>query len=195
MKIQLNFVLLTLIFSMIFAVSAVYSQEKVEGDIANGYDLFQANCTACHQVDGDFIGPPIRGVIERVSNEGGVGVEWLHAWIKDNKALRESGDTYANQVYEQYNRQEMLPFPNLTTEDINDILAYSQNPEAGEAAFKEAKRAEEEQLMAEKLQKQSSKGAYAGIIIAGFLIWVTLLIWVFVRLGELTRVTKSNKLT
>ena len=43
------------IFLALFSFS--YSQDEINGDVGNGYDLFQANCTACHQIDGQLIGP------------------------------------------------------------------------------------------------------------------------------------------
>ena len=51
------------VFLAIFSFS--YSQDDITGDGGRGYDLFQANCTACHQIDGTFIGPQIRGVVDR----------------------------------------------------------------------------------------------------------------------------------
>ena len=47
-----------------------------------------------------------------------------------SKALRKSGDKYANEVYEKFNKTAMTPFPNLSDTDINDILAYTSNPPA-----------------------------------------------------------------
>lgn len=172
-----------------------YSQDEISGDGANGYKLFNDNCTACHQVDGALIGPEIRGVVDRVKEGGGVGREWLHAWIKDNKALRESGDAYALKVFEDYGKQEMLAFPNLTEQDIDDILVFSQNPEAGQAAYEEAiaqKKADEE---AKKQASQSSGGGTStGLVIVGFFILAVILIWILVRLNALVKLTQAEEL-
>lgn len=190
---RLQFLNLAIFFAL-FSFS--YSQDEIKGDGARGYELFQANCTACHQVDGTLIGPEIRGVVDRVKEEGGVGREWLHAWIKDNKALRESGDAYANKIYEQYNRQEMLTFPSLSEQDIDDILTFSMDPEAGQAAFEKAKADAEAAAAAEKAAKSSGGGGVSsGIVIVGFFILSVLLIWILFRLNALVNLTRAEELT
>src|SRR5699024_8271767 len=39
-----------------------------------------------------------------------------------------SGDAYANKLFEEYNGVAMTHFPQLSKEDINDILAYVEQP-------------------------------------------------------------------
>lgn len=180
-------------FLAIFTFS--YSQDEISGDGAKGYELFQANCTACHQIDGLLIGPELRNVVTRVKEDGGVGREWLHAWIKDNKALRESGDAYANKIFEQYNRQEMLTFPSLSDQDIDDILTYTSNPEAGQTAFEEAKKKAADEAAAAKAAKSSGGGVSSGIVIVGFFILAVLLVWILVRLNALVNLTRADELT
>lgn len=182
------------IFLALFSFS--YSQDEITGDGGKGYDLFQANCTACHQVDGLLIGPELRNVVTRVKEEGGKGREWLHAWIKDNKALRESGDAYANALYEKYNKQEMLAFPALSEQDIDDILTYTSNPEAGQAAYEEAKKAAADKLAAEKAAKANAGGGVSsGVVIVGFFILAVLLVWILSRLNALVKLTRAQELT
>src|SRR5690606_11445001 len=128
--------------------------------------------------------------------EGGVGKEWLHSWIKDNKALRESGDAYANEIFEKYNRQEMLPFPQLSDQDIDDILTYTSNPEAGQEAFEKAKADAEAAAAAAKAAKANSGGGVSsGIVIVGFFILSVLLIWILFRLNVLVKLTRAEELT
>ena len=116
---------------LLLATSAsVYAQ----GDAKNGEKLFNANCTACHALDKQLIGPALGGVVDRLKTEQNLDTDWLHKWIKDNKSLRESGDKYALEVYEKFNKVEMTPFPNLSDTDIDDILEYTTNPPAPEAA-------------------------------------------------------------
>ena len=110
--------------------ASVYAQ----GDAKNGEKLFKANCTACHALDKQLVGPALGGVVDRLKTEQSLDADWLHKWIKDNKALRESGDKYANEVYEKFNKTEMTAFPSLSDQDINDILEYTTNPPAPEPA-------------------------------------------------------------
>ena len=111
--------------SFLFLLS--FSLTAQESDPANGKKLFNANCAACHKMDKKLIGPPLGGINDRRENE------WLQAWIKDNNALRASGDQDAIDIFEEYNGMPMTPYPQLSEQDINDILAYTDG-EPKEAA-------------------------------------------------------------
>lgn len=98
------------------------------GDTSNGKALFNSQCAACHKLDGNSIGPPLRGISERRDTE------WLHAWISNSSALIAAGDETAVEIYEEYNRVAMPPFPQLSEQDIDDILAYVDQPKAAPQA-------------------------------------------------------------
>ena len=74
-------------------------------DAENGKKIFNANCAACHKLDKKSIGPALEGVSEKRTRE------WLHAWIKDNNALRESGDADEIAIFEEYNSMPMIAYP------------------------------------------------------------------------------------
>ncbi|MEG0696063.1 MAG: cytochrome c, partial [Algoriella sp.] len=153
-------------------------------DAGKGYELFEANCTTCHQIDGKLIGPELRNVEKRVKDEAGLGKEWLHAWIKDNKALRESGDAYANKIFAEYNNTEMLAFPGLSDGDIDNILAYTADPDGGLKAFEEAKAAKKKEAAAAKAAEAGQGGgANSGVIAVGFVVLAALLLWILVRVN------------
>ena len=164
-------------------------------DAGKGYELFEQNCTACHQIDGKLIGPELRNVEQRLKDQQGLGKEWLHAWIKDNKALRESGDAYANKVFAENNNTEMLAFPGLSDGDIDAILAYTADPDGGKAAFEAAKA---EQEAADKAaiaaSKQGDGGTSTGIVAVGFVVLAVLLLWILVRVNALVKATSLGEL-
>ena len=119
-KIQ-RFILSSLSFILLFTVHL----SAQNGDAKKGKGIFNANCAACHKLDKKLIGPALEGISEKRTKE------WLHAWIKDNNALRASGDADAIAIYEEFNKMPMMPFPQLSDQDIDDILAYTDNkPEA-----------------------------------------------------------------
>ena len=181
------------IFLAIFTFS--YSQDEIKGDGVKGLQLFEANCTSCHQIDGLLVGPELRNVVTRVKEEGGVGKEWLHAWIKDNKALRATGDKYANEIFAKYNNSEMLTFPSLSDQDIDDILTYTSAPEAAQTALDQIKKDEQAKRDAEKAAKAGSGGVSSGIVIVGFFILTVLLVWILSRLNALVNLTRAEQLT
>ena len=94
------------------------------GDAAAGKELFNNLCAACHKLDGNSIGPALRGVGERRETD------WLHQWIKNSQALIAAGDEQAVAIFNEYNQVAMPPFPQLSDADIDNILAYTNAPKA-----------------------------------------------------------------
>ncbi|UFH30698.1 c-type cytochrome [Chryseobacterium sp. C-71] len=164
--------------------ASIYGQ----GDPANGEKLFKANCTACHALDKQVVGPALKGVVERLKSEQGLDTEWLHKWIKDNKALRASGDKYANEVFEKYNKTEMQVFPNLTDKDIDDILEYTTNPPAPVAAVAETP------AQGAPAAGTPANNTTSSIVIISLLAIAALLVWILVKLRQLVKLGQSDDL-
>ena len=92
------------------------------GDPANGKSLFNSLCAACHKPYSASIGPALHGVTEKRD------MDWLYRWIKNSQELIASGDDEAVAIYEEYNQTAMPAFPQLSDADIDDILAYVEQP-------------------------------------------------------------------
>ncbi|MBU2950496.1 c-type cytochrome [Tamlana agarivorans] len=120
-KLSRNFLRLSLIVLLAFT-SSLSAQE---GDAAKGKSLFNANCAACHQLDKKMTGPALRHVETRLSEDEGLDRDWIHAWIRNSSGVIKSGDSYANKVYNEYGGAAMTAFPQLSDEDLNNILAYT----------------------------------------------------------------------
>lgn len=109
-----------------------------EGDPANGKSLYNTNCAACHRLDTPLTGPALRNVEARLADEEGLDREWITAWIRNSSSLINSGDAYANKILAEWNNVPMTPFPQLSDQDISDILAYTaqekKEPVVAEAA-------------------------------------------------------------
>jgi cytochrome c551/c552 len=86
--------------------------------------LFNANCAACHQLDKKMTGPALRNVEEKIVAEG-LDRAWIYEWIRNSAGLIKSGDAYANKIYNEFGGAAMSPFPQLSNEDIDNILAYT----------------------------------------------------------------------
>jgi mono/diheme cytochrome c family protein len=89
---------------------------------ASGKAIFKTNCAACHKMYKKAVGPALHNVAEKYERE------WLYAWIKNSAALIASGDSQAIAVYEEYGQSNMNAFPQLTNEDIDNILEYTSIP-------------------------------------------------------------------
>jgi mono/diheme cytochrome c family protein len=93
-------------------------------DVEAGQKLFKQNCATCHRIDDKMsTGPGLAGVEERVPSK-----DWLYQWIKNNNALRESGNAYANKIFNDNKKSVMTQFQFLSNEDIDNILHYVKNP-------------------------------------------------------------------
>ena len=113
-----NRVLLPLIF--IFSLlSSVTLFAQNDAAIKAGKSLFNANCAACHKLNKRAVGPALRGVSEKYDRE------WLYQWINNSTAMVKSGDAQAVAIFEEYNKSVMTSFPQLSTADIDNILAYT----------------------------------------------------------------------
>ena len=108
---------LTLSFIFLFSFQSLHSQD--DPIVKEGKKLFNANCAACHKLNKRGIGPALKGVSEKYDRE------WLYSWIKNSSAMIKAGDPQAVAVYEEYNRSVMNNFPQLSNEDIDKILAYT----------------------------------------------------------------------
>mgnify|MGYP001065665666 FL=1 len=101
-----------------FSLSS-FSQDIDEARQKEGKKLFKSLCASCHKLDKKLVGPALAGVEERREND------WLIAWIRNNAELRASGDKDAIAIFEEYNGSNMTAFPQLTDQNINDILYYT----------------------------------------------------------------------
>ncbi|MGV4452682.1 c-type cytochrome [Ornithobacterium rhinotracheale] len=172
--------ILTLMFSVTYAQDA----EAINGDPNKGQELFNTNCAACHQLDKKVVVPALGGVVEKLQTEQGLGREWLHKWIRNNEELRASGDEYAIKVYEENGKVAMTPFPNLTDQQIDDILAYTSNPPAEKV----------EPVTQLQVEEKEGGSLTTGPIVVGFSVIACLLVWMLVRVNSLNQLSLKESL-
>ncbi|ESU28920.1 cytochrome c family protein [Flavobacterium limnosediminis JC2902] len=92
------------------------------GDPAKGKAIFNTNCAACHKLDAKSTGPALRGVADKYDRE------WIYKWVHNSADLIKSGDADAVKIFEEFNKTPMTGFPQLSNEDIDNILAYTSAP-------------------------------------------------------------------
>lgn len=113
-------ILLLVLGLALFAPGEVWAQAVGEtAQALDGKALFQSNCAQCHNPVSVVVGPALKGVTGRVPDQ-----KLLHEWIRNNVAVLQSGNTYFNNLWNQYGRAPMNTFPGLTDLQIDAILHY-----------------------------------------------------------------------
>jgi mono/diheme cytochrome c family protein len=84
--------------------------------VAEGESIFSTNCTACHKVDKRFIGPKMKGLLDRRSPE------WIMNMILDPQLMVEE-DRCAKDLMVEFNGAAMAN-QNLTVEESRSLLEY-----------------------------------------------------------------------
>ena len=132
-------------------------------DVVEGRTLFKSKCASCHALDHDGTGPALTPKVNELEES------FLIPWIRNNVELRASGNKQAIEAA-KFSPSEMTAFPNLTDDQIKNIIAYAK---AGEP------------------KKEVAAGAGAvkdegvsGLSIAGVIAIIVLSIVVLVVLGR-----------
>ena len=121
----------TVILSLFLSISHISlaqnddSPSFDESIVKNGESLFKGNCTVCHAIDEVIIGPALRDVHERRDQE------WIYAFIKNSQKVIKSGDEYAVELYNQYNKTLMTSF-DFSDEELDAILTYIKDESSKE---------------------------------------------------------------
>ena len=124
--------LFALFFSLLSNVATAADVDKAKW--AEGRTLFKSNCASCHNPKVAQTGPALMGVTKRWEDGGDfggkTGKQWLYVWIKNWNTAVAAKAPYAVNI-QNYSPSQMSIFPNLKDEDIDKILLYVENPDAG----------------------------------------------------------------
>lgn len=102
-------------------------QPETEETTMLGQTIFETQCMACHTIGaGDRVGPDLQGVTERRDED------WLARWIAEPDLVLAEGDPTAIELLAEFNN---VPMPNLqlSTDDVQHVIAYLENPASGES--------------------------------------------------------------
>ncbi len=111
-------VVITLAISLFLNMSSLSAQEP---DVKLGEQLFNAKCASCHNASSKkSTGPGLAGVLGRIP-----GGDWKYNWVHAPQKMIAAGDGYAVKIFQENNKSLMTPFPQLTNEEIDAILAYA----------------------------------------------------------------------
>jgi mono/diheme cytochrome c family protein len=114
-------VLITVFLSLFTLTSFSQAISTDAAAISAGKQLFEGNCKACHRVDKVLVGPALAGVHERAPS-----IDWIKSFVRNSSKVIASGDPYATELYNKFNKTQMTAFSSFKDEDIMNILAYIQ---------------------------------------------------------------------
>ena len=147
-------------------------------DAVKGKELFNSQCAACHKLDAKMTGPALRNIIGKYDKE------WLYKWIHNSQELIKSGDPAAVKIWEEYKPSVMTSFPQLSTADIDNIIAYTSEPKAEPVAAT---------TTAGPPGTEPAGGVSNNIILGALaLVMVMLIVMLFLVNNVLTKIAKAN---
>src|SRR6056297_1474552 len=129
----MNYKLLSLcVFLLTFSLTGLtlHAQEGEESesgtaavDLDAGKSLFRSQCASCHNknMKDDLTGPALGGTQERWAE---YPREDLYTWIRYSQRLISEGHPRANELWDEWKPTVMNNFPNLTDQEIENVLAY-----------------------------------------------------------------------
>jgi len=137
-----------------------------EEAISQGQSLFKNNCAQCHEIHERSVGPALANVSERRPTE------WLINFIRNSQKVIQSGDDYAVELYNEYNKTLMPPH-DFSDDEILNILAYVQQ--------ESEKPTEEETVAADGTTEVGGGGTtasspYVNVILVGILVVLVLIL-------------------
>lgn len=114
---------INLVWVGVFLLHSLVLQAK------SGEENFNSLCMTCHSLtDKVLVGPGLAGVKDRASEE------WLIKWIKDPAALLSANDKYATEIFNKFNKVPMPGFPQLSDDEIKELLAFIDSKSVAPAA-------------------------------------------------------------
>jgi mono/diheme cytochrome c family protein len=87
----------------------------------NGKIIFTARCASCHSINHKIIGPALAFADERHD------IDWIVRFVQSSQTMVRNGDKDAVALFNQFNNTPMPDHPDLTNENIKDIVSYIKN--------------------------------------------------------------------
>ncbi len=154
--------------------------------ISAGESLFNNNCTVCHAINEVVVGPALKNVHERQS------LPWLISFIQNSQKVIQSGDDYAVNLYNEYNKT-LMPSFDYSEEEVTSIIAYIKAESAAPAQTADVAAPADGAPAAAADGEGGIPSQYLTIILVGLLLILVLILLVLVLIiSVLTRFLKQR---
>jgi mono/diheme cytochrome c family protein len=84
----------------------------------DGKAIFTTRCSGCHNVHKIVVGPALGGVDQRRP------IEWIMNFVHSSQTVIKNGDPYAVALFNKFNHVQMPDHPDLTADNIRNIVEY-----------------------------------------------------------------------
>jgi mono/diheme cytochrome c family protein len=105
-------------FLLLVILAAFAIKAKADPPTDEGKNIFTTRCAACHNVNKIIVGPALSGIDQRRS------IDWIINFIHSSQSVVRSGDVYAAALFEKFNKVTMPDHPDLTMDNIKNIVEY-----------------------------------------------------------------------
>ncbi len=154
------------VFSALYFLMIVGAKGQ---DIAEGRTLFKDKCASCHTLDYDVTGPALTPKFKQLDEA------WAIKWVRNNVALVASGDAQAIEA-SKFSPSEMKTFPNLTDDQIKNIIAYCKVGEPKKES---------------KVAGQTAEEGISTLSILGIVAIIILVMLVLIVLGKVVKMLEQ----
>lgn len=107
-----------IVLSILVTLAFAKKSGAADPDPLQGKAVFQKNCTSCHAIQTQIVGPALRNVFDRHSEA------WIIRFVHSSQTVIKSGDTSAVALFSKFNQTVMPDHPNLSDQDIKNIIGY-----------------------------------------------------------------------
>jgi Cytochrome c, mono- and diheme variants len=123
-----------LIIYAVVALLITTPNTKANSDkpVEEGKAIFTNRCASCHHVNKTLTGPALAGVDERRS------IDWIINFVHSSQTMVKSGDKEAVTLFEKFNRIPMPDHPDLTDDNIKNIIAFIKSESKAAASQNQA---------------------------------------------------------
>ncbi len=90
----------------------------IEINLERGKEVFKQRCSSCHHPINKAVGPALYNVQERHS------IDWVFSFVKSSQTMVKNGDAQAVAVFNENNQGVMPDHPDITKEDVENIIAF-----------------------------------------------------------------------
>ncbi len=104
---------------VMIAFSLVFTSVAMANPLPEaGKTIFTGRCAACHNVNKQVVGPALAGVNDRRN------IDWIIKFVQSSQSVIKGGDKDAVALFTQFNRIPMPDHPDLTADDIKNVVEY-----------------------------------------------------------------------